>query len=82
MNRKETVYFDEEIIETIYHDVEWEEVRITRNKELENSDWRASQDVVMTDEWIEYRQFLRDLPGNYDSANDAADAWNEYNIPE
>ena len=28
-----------------------------------------------------YRQFLRDLPQNHDSANDAADAWNEFTIP-
>tara|TARA_R110000796_G_C14275663_1_gene401894 strand:+ start:65 stop:313 length:249 start_codon:yes stop_codon:yes gene_type:complete len=81
MNRKETIYFGEEIIEIIYHDVEWEEVRSLRNKELKNSDWRASQDVIMTDEWVQYRTFLRDLPQNHTEANDAADAWNEFTIP-
>jgi len=33
-------------------------------------------------EWIDYRQFLRDLPQNYDTANEAADAWAEYEKPE
>jgi len=72
-----------EIITTHQRDVSWSEVRAIRNKTLKNSDWRFMSDQSPSDEWIAYRVFLRDLPQNYpDSANDAADAWNEYEIPE
>jgi len=45
---------------------------------------------IRSQEWIDYRQFLRDLPQTYfdesdeisQGANAAADAWNEYEIPE
>jgi len=72
-----------EIIATHQRDVSWSEVRKARNKALSDSDWRFMSDQSPSDEWIAYRVFLRDLPQNYpDSANDAADAWNEYEIPE
>ena len=38
------------------------DVRAERNAKLADSDWRASQDVTMSDEWRTYRQLLRDLP--------------------
>ena len=72
-----------EIIETIIFDVEWSELRISRNNSLTNSDWRFMSDQTPSQEWIDYRVFLRDLPQNFpDSANAAADAWNEYILPE
>ena len=37
-------------------------LRIERNRILQQSDWMANSDVVMTDEWRAYRQALRDLP--------------------
>jgi hypothetical protein len=46
------------------------------------SDYMFYSDNTASQEWIDYRQFLRDLPQNYDSANDAADAWAAYNSPE
>ena len=83
MNRNSTVYDGDEIIESIQIDVTWNEVRKARNKALSDSDWRFMSDQSPSDEWIAYRVFLRDLPQNFpDSANDAADAWNEYEIPE
>ena len=82
MNRKEMIFAGDEIIETIFRDVEWDEVRCSRNKELKTSDWRFVSDQTPSQEWIDYRVFLRDLPQDYDTANDAADAWNEYEIPE
>lgn len=60
----------------------WGQVREARNQELENSDWRFMSDQTPSQEWIDYRQFLRDLPGNFENPNDAADAWNEYIMPE
>ena len=38
------------------------DVRAERNAKLAASDWRASQDITMSDDWRTYRQSLRDLP--------------------
>jgi len=42
-------------------------LRLERNRLLQETDWMANSDVVMTDAWKTYRQALRDLPEN--SAN-------------
>jgi len=73
-----------------YFDVSWDEVREARNQELESSDWRFVSDRTPSQEWIDYRQFLRDLPQTYFDENDevtqganaACDAWSEYIVPE
>ena len=83
IDRSEQIYNGKELISESFRDVEWDEVREWRNLILKESDWRFMSDQSPSDEWIAYRAFLRDLPQNYpDSANDAADAWNEYEIPE
>ena len=83
IDRSEQIYNGKELISESFRDVEWDEVREWRNLILKESDWRFMSDQSPSDEWIAYRVFLRDLPQNYpDSANDAADAWNEYEIPE
>jgi len=56
-------------------DVDWEQIRKTRNFELKNSDWLAVKDRTMSQAWKDYRQALRDLPQDYEDANDAADNW-------
>jgi hypothetical protein len=38
------------------------DVRAERNAKLAESDWRASQDVTMSDAWRTFRQLLRDVP--------------------
>jgi len=58
-----------------YIDTSWIEVRLARNQALEDSDWRAGKDVVLSTAWKEYRQALRDLPQDHAEANDAADSW-------
>jgi len=58
-----------------YIDMSWVEVRLARNQALEDSDWRAGKDVVLSTAWREFRQELRDLPQNHAEANDAADAF-------
>ena len=65
-----------------HFDVSWDRVRLKRNQALAESDWRALKDVVLPNPWKDFRTFLRDLPQDYDSANDAADAWAAYDIPE
>lgn len=82
MIRSETIFDGETVIETIVHDVSWHKVRSTRDQELVNSDWRFMADQSPSQAWIDYRTFLRDLPQNYASANDAADAWAAYDKPE
>ena len=37
-------------------------VREDRNEKLKETDWMASNDVTMSDEWRTYRQALRDVP--------------------
>jgi len=82
MNRNSTVYDGEEIVETTQIDVDWIQVRRARDQALKDSDWRALKDVVLPNRWKDFRTFLRNLPQNFDSANDAADAWAAYDIPE
>jgi hypothetical protein len=45
-------------------------LRLERNKRLHDTDWWASSDLDMTQEQIDHRQALRDLPANtVDPAN-------------
>jgi hypothetical protein len=82
INRNQQVYHGKELISESFRDIEWHEVKQVRKEHLTISDWRFMSDQTPSQEWIDYRQFLRDLPQNFTEANDAADAWNEYNIPE
>jgi len=82
MNRRSVVYAGSEIIEDSMVEVSWDELRSSRNRELEKSDWRFMSDQSPSDEWISYRVFLRDLPQNHEDANSACDALNDYAKPE
>jgi hypothetical protein len=75
MDRRETVYDGDDVLEVIFHDVTWEAVRSTRNQALAESDWRAVKDRVLPTAWKDYRSALRDLPQNHAESNDAADNW-------
>jgi len=70
------------LVEVIEFDTTWDELRALRDRELVRTDHWAMSDRTMSQEQIDYRQFLRDLPEDNDSANDAADAWAAYEIPE
>ena len=74
MDRSFTRYHGSDIIEQGMKDVTWTHVRSERDRALDESDWRALKDVVLSTAWRDYRQSLRDL-GGFDSANDAADNW-------
>jgi len=56
-------------------DFSWGQVRAERDQDLAECDWRALKDVTLSTPWKEYRQALRDLPGDHAEANDAADNW-------
>jgi predicted outer membrane protein len=77
MNRSYTKYDGAEVVETGLIDVEWEDVRRERNAALRITDWRAVKDRTMSQAWKDYRQALRDLPQDFETANDAADNWPE-----
>jgi hypothetical protein len=74
---RRTVFRGTEIIEVRELEVDWYTLREHRDKALTQSDWRALKDLTMSQAWKDYRQALRDLPQNYNSANDAADNWPE-----
>ena len=38
-----------------------EKVRLERNEKLRETDWRASSDLPLSDDWKTYRQNLRDI---------------------
>ena len=38
-----------------------EKVRLERNEKLRETDWRASSDLTLSDDWKTYRQNLRDI---------------------
>ena len=75
MNRNYIIYNGEDIVEEGKYDVAWQEVRNRRNELLKATDWRAVKDRTMPQAWKDYRQALRDLPQEYEDANDAADNW-------
>ena len=81
-NKKYITDYEGNILQEITLDISWEKIKLERKQELDNTDWRFMSDQTPSQEWIDYRQFLRDLPQNYDTANEAVDAWNEYEIPE
>tara|TARA_R100001443_G_C3335598_1_gene173335 strand:+ start:304 stop:552 length:249 start_codon:yes stop_codon:yes gene_type:complete len=82
MERKYTILNGDEVIEQGKKDVSWETVRKQRDRELKSTDWWALKDLTMSQAKKDYRAFLRNLPQNYETANDAADAWAEYEKPE
>lgn len=82
ISRTVTKYAGKQMIDQYSVDVDWDFVRHKRNQELQRTDWWAGKDVTLTSARKEYRIFLRDMPQNYESANDAADAWDAYEIPE
>ena len=81
-NKKYITDYEGNILQEITLDISWEKIKLERKQELDNTDWRFMSDQTPSQEWIDYRQFLRDLPQQFTEANDAADAWNEYDIPE
>lgn len=63
-------------------DIDWWTVRTYRDNELQLTDWWAVKDLTMSQAKKDYRTFLRDITDNYDTANEAWDAWFVYEKPE
>ena len=81
-NRREIIYHGEEIISDTMNNVDWASIKNMRDHVLSECDYMFLSDQTPSQEWIDYRQFLRDLPQQFTDSNQAADAWNEYPIPE
>jgi len=75
LSRNVRVYDAGVLQEESQRDFSWEEVRAERDRELAATDWRAIKDRTMSQAWKDYRQALRDLPQEHDTANEAADNW-------
>ena len=75
VNRTHTIYAGDVVIEEKMIDYDWDQVRRLRSRALDETDWRAVKDRTMTQVWKDYRQALRDLPQDHETANDAADNW-------
>ena len=82
MSRTETVFENGEIVSQSQIDITWQHLRVMRDSLLDASDWRAVSDREMSDEWVLFRQFLRDLPQNHEDSNSAYDALDDYEKPE
>lgn len=83
MNRRLVILdADGNVEATEFYDFTWDQVRKARDRELQKTDWWALKDLTMSQAKKDYRAFLRDLPSNYSTANEAADAWDAYEIPE
>ena len=39
-------------------------MRLERNSRIAETDWRASSDLTLSNDWKTYRQALRDLPAS------------------
>jgi len=48
---------------------QWANIRLERDRKLQDTDWRASSDRTLTDDWRAYRQALRDVPTQTDPYN-------------
>mgnify|MGYP003142838415 FL=1 len=48
---------------------QWESIRDQRDNLLKQTDWRASSDLTLSDEWKTYRQSLRDITTQSDPYN-------------
>jgi hypothetical protein len=43
---------------------QWRNIREDRDEKLKETDWRATSDRTLTDNWRDYRQALRDVPSS------------------
>ena len=54
---------------TVLINNKWNEIRYERLDKLQETDWRASSDLTLSDDWKTYRQALRDITTQSDPFN-------------
>ena len=64
-----------DVIEVIDIEYDWDDIRKMRDEELNQTDWRAVKDRVMSQAWKDHRTALRDLPQSWPDATTAAKNW-------
>ena len=42
-------------------EIKWRLIRTQRDEKLRETDWRASSDLTLSDDWKDYRQALRNI---------------------
>lgn len=67
LTAEEQAEYDERIAEANSVPVRLEKVRFIRDGLLKESDWRATSDYTMSDEWKAKRQSWRDAPQNFNT---------------
>ena len=77
VNRAHRIYAGDVLVEENQREYDWDTLRRKRDRALADTDWRAVKDRTMSQAWKDFRQALRDLPQDHDTANDAADNWPE-----
>ena len=55
--------------QTELNNSEWVLIRSERNRKLTETDWRATSDLTLSDDWKTYRQSLRDVTSQSDPFN-------------
>ena len=55
--------------QTVLINNKWTEIRYERLDKLQETDWRASSDLILSDDWKTYRQALRDITTQSDPFN-------------
>lgn len=55
----------------------WSQLRTQRNNKLAVTDWRASSDLTMSEDWQKYRQNLRDITKDLTDSDVVADKFFE-----
>ena len=55
--------------QTVLINNKWTEIRYERLEKLQETDWRASSDLILSDDWKTYRQALRDITTQSDPFN-------------
>ena len=61
--------------ETLTDAEKLQQLRDLRNAKLQETDWRATSDLTMSDAWKTYRQALRDITKSYQSMDASGFAW-------
>ena len=72
---KQGVSWEDPTEPTVTDEQKLNELRMMRTAKLQETDWRATSDLTMSDEWKTYRQALRDITKTYSSLDAEGFAW-------
>ena len=73
--KNQRLTWEEPSAPTVSDEQKLSDLRMERNHKLNTTDWRASTDLTMSDEWKTYRQELRDITKTYSSMDAEGFKW-------